>query len=131
MANDREKKNAAAAALEFVEEGMTVGLGTGSTAKFFVELLAEEIADGLALRCVPTSVETERLAQSLGVPLVPVEQVDRLHLTVDGADEVDAAGNLIKGGGAALLVVGALVASVAPAWRGSRHAPVELFRKAG
>ncbi|MEM1104865.1 MAG: ribose-5-phosphate isomerase RpiA [Pseudomonadota bacterium] len=103
MANDHEKQNAAKAALEFVEDGMTVGLGTGSTARFFVELLAEEIADGLAIRCVPTSEETHRLAKTHGVPLVPIDQVDRLHLTVDGADEIDPSGNLIKGAGAALL----------------------------
>lgn len=103
MANEREKQNAAAAALEFVEDGMTLGLGTGSTAAFFVEMLADEVADGLAIRGVPTSEQTRRLAESHGIPLVPVDQVDRLHLTVDGADEVDPVGNLIKGGGAALL----------------------------
>lgn len=103
MAYEREKENAAAAAIEFVEDGMTIGLGTGSTAKFFVELLAEEIADGLMVRGVPTSEETRRLAESLGVPLLPIEHVDRIHLTVDGADEVDEDAQLIKGGGAALL----------------------------
>ncbi|MEZ5954103.1 MAG: ribose-5-phosphate isomerase RpiA [Hyphomonas sp.] len=103
MANELEKENAAIAAMEFVEDGMTIGLGTGSTAKFFVDLLAEEIADGLVVRCIETSEQTRRQAESLGVPLIPFEQVDRIHLTVDGADEVDQAGNLIKGGGAALL----------------------------
>lgn len=103
MANEREKQNAAAAALEFVEDGMTLGLGTGSTAAFFVEMLADEVADGLMIRGVPTSEQTRRLAESHGIPLLPVDQVDRIHLTVDGADEVDAVGNLIKGGGAALL----------------------------
>lgn len=103
MAYEREKENAALAAMDFVEDGMTVGLGTGSTAKFFVEMLAEEVADGLMVRCVPTSEETRRLADSLGVPLLPIEQVDRIHLTVDGADEVDGKAQLIKGGGAALL----------------------------
>ena len=103
MANENEKENAAIAAMEYVEDGMTIGLGTGSTAKFFVEMLAEEIADGLVVRGVPTSEQTRRLAESLGVALVDVEQVDRIHLTVDGADEVDEAANLIKGGGAALL----------------------------
>lgn len=103
MAFEREKENAAAAAIEFVEDGMTIGLGTGSTAKFFVEMLAEEIADGIMVRGVPTSEETRRLAESLGVPLVPIEQVDRIHLTVDGADEFDGDAQLIKGGGAALL----------------------------
>ncbi|WP_084418727.1 ribose-5-phosphate isomerase RpiA [Henriciella litoralis] len=103
MAFEREKENAAVAALEFVEDGMTIGLGTGSTAKFFVEALAEEVADGLMVKGVPTSEETRRLAESLGITLLPVEQVDRIHVTVDGADEVDGDAQLIKGGGAALL----------------------------
>jgi ribose 5-phosphate isomerase A len=103
MAYEIEKQNAAAAAMEYVEEGMTIGLGTGSTAKYFVELLADEIADGLLVRCIETSVQTRDLARSLGVPLIPFEQVDRIHLTVDGADEAGPGGVLIKGGGAALL----------------------------
>ncbi len=103
MANELEKENAAFAAMDYVEDGMTIGLGTGSTAKYFVELLAEEIADGLVVRCIETSEQTRRQAESLGVPLIPFEQVDRIHLTVDGADEVDPNGTLIKGGGAALL----------------------------
>lgn len=103
MANEHEKENAAQAAMEYVEDGMTIGLGTGSTAKYFVEMLADEVADGLLVRCIETSEQTRVLATSLGVPLVPFEQVDRIHLTVDGADEVDSNGYLIKGGGAALL----------------------------
>lgn len=103
MAHELEKQNAAAAALDYVEEGMTIGLGTGSTANFFVELLAEEIAEGLVVRGVPTSEATRRLAESHGVPLVDIEQVDRMHLTVDGADELDESAQLIKGGGGALL----------------------------
>ncbi|KJS37971.1 MAG: ribose 5-phosphate isomerase [Hyphomonas sp. BRH_c22] len=103
MANEHEKENAAQAAMEYVEDGMTIGLGTGSTAKYFVEMLADEVADGLLVRCIETSEQTRALATSLGVPLVPFEQVDRIHLTVDGADEVDSNGYLIKGGGAALL----------------------------
>ena len=103
MAYETEKQNAAAAAMEFVEDGMTIGLGTGSTAKYFVELLADEIADGLIVRCIETSVQTRDLARSLGVPLIPFEQVDRINLTVDGADEAGPGGVLIKGGGAALL----------------------------
>jgi len=98
-----EKQNAAIAALEWVEDGMTLGLGTGSTAKHFVELLADEVADGLVVRGVPTSEDTKRLAIAHGVPLLDVEQVEQIHLTVDGADEIDEAGALIKGGGAALL----------------------------
>lgn len=103
MSQDRAKLNAATAALEYIEDGMTVGLGTGSTAKFFVELLAEEVADGLVIRGVPTSEQTRRLAESHGITLLPVEQVERIQVTVDGADEVDGHGRLIKGGGAALL----------------------------
>ena len=95
MGRELEKRNAAIAAMEFVEEGMTLGLGTGSTAKHFVELLADEVADGLIVRGVPTSEETRRLAKSLGVPLMDVEQVEQIHLTVDGADEADEQGNLI------------------------------------
>ncbi|WP_300378688.1 ribose-5-phosphate isomerase RpiA [Henriciella sp.] len=103
MAYEKEKENAAAAAMELVEDGMTIGLGTGSTAKFFVEYLAEEVADGLVVKGVPTSEDTRRLAESLGIQLLPIEHVDRIHLTVDGADEVDDRAQLIKGGGAALL----------------------------
>lgn len=103
MSNETEKQNAATAAMEFVEDGMTIGLGTGSTARYFIELLADEIADGLILRCIETSQQTRELALSLGIPLIPFEQVERIHLTVDGADEVGPGGVLIKGGGAALL----------------------------
>lgn len=103
MGSELEKRNAAIAAMEFVEDGMTIGLGTGSTAKHFVELLADEVADGLVVRGVPTSESTHRLAEAHGVPLLDVEQAQQIHLTVDGADEVDENGNLIKGGGAALL----------------------------
>lgn len=103
MASELEKRNAAMAAMDFVEDGMTLGLGTGSTAKHFVELLADEVADGLVVRGVPTSEATRRLAEAHGVPLMEVDQVQQIHLTVDGADEADENGNLIKGGGAALL----------------------------
>lgn len=103
MANELEKQNAAAAAMEYVEDGMTIGLGTGSTAKYFVEMLADEVADGLVVRGVPTSEQTRQLAEAHGVPLLPVDQVEQIHLTVDGADEFDEQGQLIKGGGAALL----------------------------
>lgn len=103
MSNETEKQNAALAAMEYVEDGMTIGLGTGSTARYFIEMLADEIADGLIVRCIETSRQTLELARSLGIPMLPFEQVDRIHLTVDGADEVGPGGVLIKGGGAALL----------------------------
>lgn len=103
MEADVEKRNAGRAVMDFVEDGMVLGLGTGSTAKHFVEALSEEVKNGLIVRCVPTSVQTRDLAISLQVPLVPIDQVNVINLTVDGADEIDGAGNLIKGGGGALL----------------------------
>ena len=102
-ASDQAKARAAAAALDLVEDRMVLGLGTGSTAKHFIEMLADEVADGLVVRGVPTSEETRRLAEAHAIPLVPVDTVETIHLTVDGADECDPEGRLIKGGGAALL----------------------------
>jgi ribose 5-phosphate isomerase A len=104
MTMDELKRQAAAQALEHVQGGMKLGLGTGSTAKHFVELLGERIAaTGLQVVGVPTSEVTRALAESCGVPLTTLDAIDRLDLTVDGADEVDADLNLIKGGGGALL----------------------------
>lgn len=112
MSADVAKINAAAAALDFVKDGMTLGLGTGSTAAHFVRLLGERVKAGLKVRGAPTSLATERLAQEVGVPLIPIDRVAMLDLVVDGADEIDPAFNLIKGGGAALLRE-KIVASVA------------------
>ncbi|MGL4637898.1 MAG: ribose-5-phosphate isomerase RpiA [Beijerinckiaceae bacterium] len=103
MSTERLKRDAAAAALTLVENNMRVGLGTGSTAKHFVELLAERVQNGLKVICVPTSEVTAAQALSLGIPLATLDEVPELDLTVDGADELDPALNLIKGGGAALL----------------------------
>ncbi len=101
---DTAKRAAAARALEMVEDGMTLGLGTGSTAGWFVRLLSERIArDGINVCGVATSSATIWLAKELGLPLRPLDEIDRIDLTVDGADEFDAHLNLIKGGGAALL----------------------------
>jgi ribose 5-phosphate isomerase A len=97
------KRAAAARALEHVRPGMKLGLGTGSTAKHFVELLGEKVAAGLTVICVPTSEQTAALAARCGVPLTTLDETPQLDLTVDGADELDAALTLIKGGGAALL----------------------------
>ncbi len=101
---DEAKRAAAARALEMVQDGMTLGLGSGSTAGWFVRLLSERIReDGLAVTCVATSSATVWLAEELGVPLCKLEDVAHIDLTVDGADEIDDRLNLIKGGGAALL----------------------------
>lgn len=98
------KEAAGRAAAEHVRDGMTVGLGTGSTVHFVLERLAERVrAEGLALRCVPTSLDTERKARALGIPLVGLDEVDSIDLTIDGADEIDARFDMIKGGGGALL----------------------------
>ena len=97
------KIEAAAEALKHVEDGMRLGIGTGSTAEEFVRLLAEKVADGLTVRGVPTSERTARLCLELGVPLNSLDEVPELDLTIDGADEVDSKLRLIKGGGGALL----------------------------
>ncbi|WP_407649187.1 ribose-5-phosphate isomerase RpiA [Devosia algicola] len=82
---------------------MRIGLGTGSTARHFVELLGERVADGLDCLCVPTSEVTAQQAASLNIPLTNLETIDRLDVTVDGADEIGPGLALIKGGGGALL----------------------------
>jgi ribose 5-phosphate isomerase A len=97
------KVKAAEAALAHVEDGMRLGIGTGSTAEEFVRLLAEKVADGLTVEGVPTSERTARLCLELGVPLKSLDELPELDLTIDGADEVDAGLRLIKGGGGALL----------------------------
>lgn len=97
------KENAAIAALEFVEDGMVLGLGSGSTAEIFIDRLGEKVAGGLKIAGVPTSKRTAECAIEAGVPLIEPDKVDRINLTIDGADEVDPAFNLIKGGGACLL----------------------------
>lgn len=100
----REMKiKAAAAALSYVEDGMRLGIGTGSTAEEFVRLLAERVADGLNVQGVPTSERTARLCVELGVPLRSLDELPELDLTIDGADELDAGLRLVKGGGGALL----------------------------
>jgi len=101
---EKGKRAAALKALDFVEGGMKLGLGTGSTAKWFVDLLAARMRDdGLAVTGVPTSSRTRVQAESLGIPLMTLDEAGWLDLTVDGADEFDAYLNLVKGGGGALL----------------------------
>ena len=101
--NEDLKRQAAAMALTQVQSGMRLGLGTGSTARHFVDLLGERVAAGLDCICVPTSEVTAQQAQSLGIPLSDLDTLDRLDLTIDGADEIDPQLNLIKGAGGALL----------------------------
>jgi len=103
MANDQEKEAAARASLRFVKDGQVVGLGTGSTAAFFIQLLGAEVKRGLNVRGIPTSVRSRELAESLGIPLTTLDECQDIAVTVDGADEVDSQLRLIKGGGGAML----------------------------
>jgi len=100
---DSLKKAAALKAVEFVRDGMVVGLGTGSTAKHMVIALGEKVRAGMTLRGVPTSQETAALARQSGIPLIDTENRWEIDVAIDGADQVDPAFNLIKGGGGALL----------------------------
>jgi ribose 5-phosphate isomerase A len=101
--SDLEKAAAARASLRFVRDGMTLGLGTGSTAAQVVRLLGEQVRAGLKIRGIPTSVHTGELAASLGIPLTTLDEVQQIDVDIDGADEFDPQLNLIKGGGGALL----------------------------
>ncbi|MEI9886519.1 MAG: ribose-5-phosphate isomerase RpiA [Rhizomicrobium sp.] len=97
------KRAAAAKALDYVSEGMKLGLGTGSTAEVFLDLLSPRVRGGLKLLCVPTSERTAQKARALGFALASLDELTPLDLTVDGADEADRDLTLIKGGGGALL----------------------------
>jgi ribose 5-phosphate isomerase A len=98
-----EKQVAAEKSVEYIENGMIVGLGTGSTVNYMLESLSNRVKKGLSVKCVATSKLTYQLASSLGIEVLDLELVDRIDLTIDGADEVDPDLNGIKGGGAALL----------------------------
>ncbi len=103
MDMDALKREAARRALDYVQGGMRLGLGTGSTARHFVELLGERVRDGLDVIGVPTSEATRADAERCGVKLTTLDETPELDLTIDGADEIDPDLNLIKGGGGALL----------------------------
>ena len=103
MIEHPQKLRAATAALQYVEDGMTLGLGSGSTAEIFVRQLALKVNEGMRIQGVPTSQATADLARQVGVPLVEVDHADHIAITVDGADEVDGHFQLIKGGGGCLL----------------------------
>lgn len=100
---EAQKRAAAARALEFVRSGMRIGLGTGSTAKHFIELLGERVRAGLDIVAVPTSEATRAQAAGLNITLTTLDDIPELDLTVDGADEIAPNLTLIKGGGGALL----------------------------
>jgi ribose 5-phosphate isomerase A len=97
------KKLAAAKAVEYIRNGMTIGLGTGSTAYWAIQGIGEQVKNGLSIRAIATSIQSDTLARELGIPMVPFSEIDHLDITIDGADEVDERLNLIKGGGGALL----------------------------
>lgn len=103
MSADDWKQQAAERALTLVQDGMTLGLGTGSTAARFVDLVGRRVKEGMKLRCVPTSEATKAQAEGLGITLISLDDQPFLDLTVDGADELDDELRLIKGGGGALL----------------------------
>ncbi|THF80736.1 ribose-5-phosphate isomerase RpiA [Cohnella fermenti] len=103
MNADELKRRAAERAAEWIEDGMTVGLGTGSTAYWAIRRIAERVKEGLSIRAVASSMRSEQLAIELGIPFVSLNEIDRIDLTIDGADEVDERLHLIKGGGGALL----------------------------
>jgi len=99
---DELKRRAAERALEFIKDGSVVGLGTGSTAKFAIEGLGRMVKKGLSITGVATSFATERLAREVGIQVVSLNEAGTIDVTMDGADEVDPAFNMIKGGGGAL-----------------------------
>ena len=103
MSADLWKQQAAARALGYLEDGMTVGLGSGSTSAKFVDLVGARVKAGLQIRGVPTSEATRAQAERLNIPLTTLDQTPQLDLTVDGADEIDGQLRMIKGGGGALL----------------------------
>lgn len=103
MSADDQKRRSAEGALAYVEDGMKLGLGTGSTAEHLVRLLAEKVKAGFKVTCVPTSDRTAALAEELGITLSDLNETPELDLTIDGADEFDPALRLVKGGGGALL----------------------------
>jgi len=103
-AQDEAKKTAAAKAIEtFLKDGMKIGLGSGTTSRWFVRILGERVATGLRVTGVASSKSTAQLAQEVGVRLADLNEIDELDMTIDGADEIDAKGRMIKGGGASLL----------------------------
>jgi ribose 5-phosphate isomerase A len=100
---DYAKELAAKKSLDFIEDGMVVGLGTGSTATRFIKLLGERVKRGLKIRGIPTSKTSKQLAESLSIPIIDFQQCPEIDVAIDGADEIAPGLALIKGGGGALL----------------------------
>jgi ribose 5-phosphate isomerase A len=100
---DQEKETAARAAVELVQPGEIVGLGSGSTAAYAIRFLAERVRSGLKIVGIPTSQKTKELAEQVGIPLTTLEEHPRIDIDIDGADEIGPQLNLIKGGGGAFL----------------------------
>jgi len=98
-----EKLNAGEKAVDFIKDGMLLGLGTGSTVFYTIKKVGELVKEGMKLKAVSTSSATSQLAASLGIEILPFEEIERADLTIDGADEFDPSLNGIKGGGGALL----------------------------
>jgi ribose 5-phosphate isomerase A len=103
LTKDEIKKQAAINAFKYIEQGMTIGIGTGSTVYWFIEELAKRVKDGLACHFIPTSNGTNQLAKQWGIPMLELNDVAKIDVTIDGADEIDPQLFLIKGGGNALL----------------------------
>lgn len=99
-----EKEIAAKIAVDFIKDGMIVGLGTGSTVNYALKEIAERIKKGLKIKAVSSSKATTIISKKLGIPLISIDEIDTIDLTIDGADEVDEDFNGIKGGGGALLL---------------------------
>ncbi|MDR4478723.1 MAG: ribose-5-phosphate isomerase RpiA [Nitrospira sp.] len=135
---DSEKLQAALKATEYVRDGMVVGLGTGTTSKHLIIALGERVREGLKIRAVPTSHDTAALARQSGIPLIESDHAWTIDLAIDGADQVDPALNLVKGGGGALLKEKIVAAAaqrfivmvdhtkLAPALGGSFPLPIEV-----
>jgi len=103
LSSQEIKKNAGLYAADLIKNGMSFGLGTGTTVYWLIQELGARVAQGLEIRAVPTSEQTVQLAGEAGIPLTDLNELDSLAIAIDGADEIDPYGNLIKGGGGALL----------------------------
>ncbi len=97
-----EKKNAGIRAAEYIEDNMIIGLGTGSTAYYMIERVGQLVVNGLNIKAVATSLSTANIAAKFNIPLVSVDEVERIDLAIDSVDEIDGRFNAIKGGGGAL-----------------------------